>query len=90
LALLERDCAGRRRGNSVSGRHVPGFTTRRIDMAVKGAGGNAGAVTAKGGDGAGGSTGTGRGGGNNGRGTKSTAKGKSPDKTGDDDKSGGD
>jgi hypothetical protein len=32
-------------------------------MAQKGAGGNAGAVTKKGGDGAGGSTGTGRGGG---------------------------
>jgi hypothetical protein len=33
-------------------------------MAQKGAGGTAGAVTKKGGDGAGGSTGTGRGGGN--------------------------
>ena len=51
-------------------------------MAQKGAGGNAGAVTKKGGDGASGSTGTGRGGGNNGRGSKSAAK-KSPDKGGD-------
>ena len=51
-------------------------------MAQKGAGGNPGAVTKKGGDGAGGGTGTGRGGGNNARGTKSTLKGKSPDKSG--------
>jgi hypothetical protein len=51
-------------------------------MAVKGAGGNPGAVTSKGGDGAGGSTGTGRGGGNNGRGKQSASKKKSPDKTG--------
>jgi hypothetical protein len=43
-------------------------------MAIKGAGGNPGAVTTKGGDGAGGSTGTGRGGGNNARGTSSTSK----------------
>ena len=50
-------------------------------MAVKGAGGNPGAVTSKGGDGAGGSTGTGRGGGNNGRGKPSASKKKSPDKT---------
>ncbi|MDB5708928.1 MAG: hypothetical protein JWL96_998 [Sphingomonas bacterium] len=50
-------------------------------MAVKGAGGNPGAVTSKGGDGASGSTGTGRGGGNNGRGRQSAAK-KSPDKPG--------
>lgn len=50
-------------------------------MAQKGAGGNPGAVTAKGGDGTGGSTGTGRGGGNNARGKKSTAKGKAPGKT---------
>lgn len=50
-------------------------------MAQKGAGGNPGAVTAKGGDGAGGSTGTGRGGGNNARGTKSASKKKAPDKT---------
>jgi hypothetical protein len=49
-------------------------------MAVKGAGGNPGAVTKKGGDGASGSTGTGRGGGNNGRGSQSASKGKSPDK----------
>lgn len=49
-------------------------------MAVKGAGGNPGAVTAKGGDGAVGSTGTGRGGGNNGRGKPSSSKKKSPDK----------
>jgi hypothetical protein len=39
-----------------------------MTMAQKGAGGNAGAVTAKGGDGAKGSTGTGRGGGNSGSG----------------------
>ncbi len=37
-------------------------------MAQKGAGGNSGAVTAKGGDGAHGSSGTGRGGGNSGSG----------------------
>jgi hypothetical protein len=43
-------------------------------MAIKGAGGNPGAVTTKGGDGAGGSTGTGRGGGNNARGKSSTSK----------------
>lgn len=49
-------------------------------MAQKGAGGNPGAVTSKGGDGAGGSTGTGRGGGNNARGKKSTAKGSSADR----------
>jgi hypothetical protein len=53
-------------------------------MAVKGAGGNPGAVTTKGGDGAGGSTGTGRGGGNNARGKPSTSKKKSPEKTGED------
>jgi hypothetical protein len=53
-----------------------------VHMAVKGAGGNPGAVTSKGGDGAGGSTGTGRGGGNNARGSKSAAK-KSPSKTND-------
>ena len=51
-------------------------------MAVKGAGGNSGAVTTKGGDGAVGSTGTGRGGGNNGRGSQSASKKKDPDKTG--------
>jgi hypothetical protein len=55
---------------------------QEFDMAQKGAGGNPGAVTKKGGDGAGGSTGTGRGGGNNARGTKSASKGKSPDKGG--------
>ncbi|VWX48472.1 hypothetical protein [Novosphingobium sp. 9U] len=38
-------------------------------MAQKGAGGNAGAVTEKGGDGANGSTGTGRGGGKSGGGS---------------------
>jgi hypothetical protein len=58
-------------------------------MAVKGAGGNPGSVTAKGGDGAGGSTGTGRGGGNNARGTKSASKKKSPDKTGEEGSSSG-
>jgi hypothetical protein len=46
---------------------------RRLDMAQKGAGGNPGAVTAKGGDGARGSTGTGRGGGNNARGKKAAS-----------------
>lgn len=45
-----------------------------LDMAIKGAGGNPGAITSKGGDGAGGSTGTGRGGGNNARGTQSASK----------------
>lgn len=59
---------------------------RRIEMAVKGAGGNPGAVTTKGGDGAQGSTGTGRGGGNNARGSQSASKGKSHEKT---DKKGG-
>ena len=38
-------------------------------MAQKGSGGNTGAVTKKGGDGAKGSTGTGRGGGNSGHGS---------------------
>lgn len=51
-------------------------------MAQKGAGGNPGAVTKKGGDGAAGSTGTGRGGGNNARGSQSAGKGKSADKGG--------
>jgi hypothetical protein len=50
-------------------------------VAQKGAGGNPGAITAKGGDGANGATGTGRGGGNNGRGKQSTSKKKSPDKS---------
>ncbi|MCB4859455.1 hypothetical protein K7W03_07560 [Sphingobium sp. PNB] len=45
-------------------------------MAQKGAGGNPGAVTKKGGDGAHGSTGTGRGGGNNARGSGSASPGK--------------
>ena len=49
-------------------------------MAQKGAGGNPGAITEKGGDGAGGSTGTGRGGGNNARGKRSTAPTKGNDK----------
>lgn len=49
-------------------------------MAQKGAGGNPGAVTNKGGDGAAGSTGTGRGGGNNARGSQSAGKGKLPEK----------
>lgn len=50
-------------------------------MAQKGAGGNPGAVTSKGGDGARGSTGTGRGGGSR-SGAKATATKKSPDKQG--------
>lgn len=50
-------------------------------MAQKGAGGNPGAITTKGGDGANGATGTGRGGGNNGRGKPSASKKKAPDKT---------
>ena len=49
-------------------------------MAQKGAGGNPGAITAKGGDGANGATGTGRGGGNNGRGKQSASKKKDPHK----------
>ncbi len=48
-------------------------------MAQKGAGGNPGAITAKGGDGASGSTGTGRGGGSR-SGAKSTAPGKDAEK----------
>ncbi|MCC2975378.1 hypothetical protein LK533_01655 [Sphingomonas sp. PL-96] len=51
-------------------------------MAQKGAGGNPGAITAKGGDGARGSTGTGRGGAT-GTGARKASKKKSPDKTGD-------
>ena len=51
-------------------------------MAQKGAGGNAGSVTTKGGDGASGSTGTGRGGGNNARGSQSASKKKDPGKSG--------
>jgi hypothetical protein len=51
-------------------------------MAQKGAGGNPGAITTKGGDGARGSLGTGRGGGS-GTAAKKTATGKDPDKTGD-------
>jgi hypothetical protein len=51
-------------------------------MAQKGAGGNPGAVTDKGGDGVRASTGTGRGGGSR-TGAKATAKQKSPDKVGD-------
>ena len=53
-------------------------------MAQKGAGGNAGAITTEGGDGAHGSTGTGRGGGNNGRGSQSASKKKDPEKSGKD------
>ena len=41
-----------------------------MDMAQKGGGGNPGAITKKGGDGATGSTGTGRGGGKTGNGKK--------------------
>jgi len=47
-------------------------------MAQKGAGGNPGAITTKGGDGARGSLGTGRGGGT-GTGAKKTATKKAPD-----------
>jgi hypothetical protein len=49
-------------------------------VAQKGAGGNPGAITAKGGDGARGSTGTGRGGGSR-NGARATSKKKAPDKT---------
>lgn len=49
-------------------------------MAQKGAGGNPGAITTKGGDGARGSLGTGRGGGSS-TGAKKTASGKAPDKS---------
>jgi hypothetical protein len=49
-------------------------------MAQKGAGGNPGAITSKGGDGASGSTGTGRGGGNNARGKSSAGQTKGNDK----------
>ncbi len=52
-------------------------------MAQKGAGGNPGAITTKGGDGARGSLGTGRGGGT-GTGARKTATKKSPDKVQDD------
>lgn len=58
-------------------------------MAIKGAGGNPGAITAKGGDGARGSTGTGRGGGTR-TGARPASKKKSPDKVGEtDDATGG-
>lgn len=50
-------------------------------MAQKGGGGNPGAITTKGGDGARGSLGTGRGGGSD-TGAKKTAKKKDPDKAG--------
>jgi hypothetical protein len=46
-------------------------------VAQKGAGGNPGAITTKGGDGARGSLGTGRGGGSSDAGSKKTAKKKS-------------
>ena len=54
---------------------------QRMEMSVaqKGAGGNPGAITSKGGDGARGSLGTGRGGGSSDSGSKKTAKKKSPD-----------
>jgi len=59
-----------------------GFQMKEKDtMAQKGAGGNPGAITTKGGDGARGSTGTGRGGGNNARGKTSGSTKKAPDKT---------
>lgn len=48
-------------------------------MAQKGAGGNSGAVTSKGGDGARGSLGTGRGGGTGTGAKKAAEKSKSPD-----------
>jgi hypothetical protein len=47
----------------VRSQRVGSSATMEAMMAQKGAGGNPGAVTKKGGDGAGGSTGTGRGGG---------------------------
>jgi hypothetical protein len=50
-----------------------------VAVAQKGAGGNPGAITAKGGDGARGSTGTGRGGGSR-TGARATSKKKAPDK----------
>jgi len=50
-------------------------------MARKGVGGNPGAITTKGGDGARGSTGTGRGGGNNARGKTASSTKKAPEKT---------
>jgi len=53
-------------------------------MAQKGAGGNPGAITHKGGDGARGSTGTGRGGGNSGGGKTSSKTKTSGDEAQDD------
>lgn len=50
-------------------------------MAQKGTGGNPGAVTRKGGDGAHGSTGTGRGGGKSGGGSTGDRETKKPGKT---------
>lgn len=49
-----------------------------VDVAQKGAGGNPGAITTKGGDGARGSLGTGRGGGSE-AGAKKAAKKKAPE-----------
>jgi hypothetical protein len=45
--------------NGCLGNKLEGESSWRRDMAIKGAGGNPGAVTKKGGDGTGGSTGTG-------------------------------
>ena len=70
-------------------RRVESSPLRRLDMAQKGAGGNPGAITTKGGDGARGSTGTGRGGAT-GTGARKASKKKSPDKTGDEKDSAGD
>lgn len=58
-------------------------------MAQKGAGGNPGAITKKGGDGARGSTGTGRGGGDSGSGKTSEKTKKSGDGAGKASKSAG-
>ena len=54
-------------------------------MAQKGAGGNSGAVTEKGGDGARGSTGTGRGGGKTGGGKTADRSKEKPDEQGEGD-----
>jgi hypothetical protein len=65
--------------NDAQRRSLFGFKLKmEAMMAQKGAGGNPGAITTKGGDGAHGSTGTGRGGGNSGSGKTGARTKKKP------------
>jgi hypothetical protein len=87
---LSRAKAGRGRNAFTQQEFNPGRHSTEITMAQKGAGGNAGAVTTKGGDGARGSTGTGRGGGKSGGGSagartkkQETGGSQSPDRAAD-------